>query len=107
MWVRTIWELLRYEVVFATRGFPAIRRGMRELPTSRRARRVEPQSVCRAVDVASSFYWKPIRCLQRSVVTARMMRKSGIAAEVVIGVRTKPMMSHAWVEVDGRVVSDE
>jgi hypothetical protein len=59
-----------------------------------------------AVSAVAPFYWKPIRCLQRSIVTARLMRHHGIAAEVVIGYRAAPFFSHAWVEVGGRAVSD-
>jgi hypothetical protein len=66
----------------------------------------EVAPVCHAVDCMSSFYWKPLRCLQRSVVTARMLRAYGIQADVVIGHRAKPFLSHAWVEVGGRVVND-
>jgi len=44
--------------------------------------------------------------LQRSIVTARVMRRHGIPAEVVIGYRPSPFFSHAWVEVAGRVVND-
>jgi hypothetical protein len=68
---------------------------------------VEVESAIReAVSAVAPFYWKPIRCLQRSMVTARLMRNHGIPAEVVIGYRAAPFFSHAWVEVGGRVVSD-
>ena len=33
-------------------------------------------------------------------------RRNGIAAQLVIGCRPLPFESHAWVEVDGRVVND-
>ena len=52
------------------------------------------------------FYWKPVKCLQRSVVTARALRAYGIDADVVIGYRLAPFLSHAWVEVGGRIVND-
>jgi len=42
--------------------------------------------------------------LQRSVCTVRMLRKYGIDARLVIGYRPSPFFSHAWVEVNGRVV---
>ncbi|HKA02602.1 MAG TPA: lasso peptide biosynthesis B2 protein [Candidatus Solibacter sp.] len=44
--------------------------------------------------------------MQRSIVTVRVMRRRGIPAEVVIGYRPEPFVSHAWVEVAGRVVND-
>jgi hypothetical protein len=64
------------------------------------------RAICEAVRSVAPFYWKPIRCLQRSIVTTRLMRKHGIPAEVVIGYRAAPFFSHAWVEVTGRVAND-
>ena len=57
-----------------------------------------------AVRSVAPFYWKPIRCLQRSIVTARLMQRHGIPAEVVIGYRA--ILSHAWVEVGVRAAND-
>ena len=71
----------------------------------RQASRSE-SAICEAVRSVAPFYWKPIRCLQRSIVTARLMREHGILAEVVIGYRAAPFFSHAWVEVAGRVAND-
>ena len=64
------------------------------------------ESVCEAVGCVSSFYWKPLLCLQRSIVTVRLLRANGVRADVVIGYRARPFLSHAWVEVGGRVVND-
>ncbi len=52
------------------------------------------------------WYVKRAACLQRSVVATWMLRRHGIAAEMVIGCRPLPFESHAWVEVEGRVVND-
>jgi hypothetical protein len=40
------------------------------------------------------------------VVAVRLLRHYGIEAQVVIGCRAAPFASHAWVEVNGRVVND-
>src|ERR1041384_5341892 len=53
---------------------------------------------------STCFYWKPVLCLQRAVCTVRLLRRHGIFARLVIGYRPSPFFSHAWVEVDGRVV---
>lgn len=58
------------------------------------------------VDEACVWYVKRAACLQRSVVATWMLRRQGIAAEMVIGCRPLPFESHAWVEVDGHVVND-
>ena len=106
-YARVLWELIRYDLLFACRGL----RGVRSFHAGRlpgpRAGTVEAELAIReAVAAVAPFYWKPIRCLQRSIVIARLMRSHGIPAEVVIGYRGAPFFSHAWVEVGGRMVSD-
>lgn len=59
-----------------------------------------------AVDEACVWYVKPAACLQRSAVTTWLLRRHGIAATLVIGYRSLPFESHAWVEVDERIVND-
>lgn len=104
LYARVLWELVRYDLLFAWRGMPGVRP---RSPTARGAGgREREAAICAAVNSLAPFYWKPIRCLQRSIVTARLMRGSGIPAEVVIGFRPIPFFSHAWVEVAGRVVND-
>ena len=109
---RVLWELARYDLLFALRGWRGVRpnRGG-QLQASKLRRSSEdagelPSAIAAAVRDAAPFYWKPVRCLQRSMITARMMHRHGIRAEVVIGYRPIPFFSHAWVEVGGRVVND-
>jgi hypothetical protein len=107
MAVRAMWELLRYDLVVGTSGFPGVHRRLQGLACGRRSSHSELEIVVpRMVTAVSSFYWKLVPCLQRSVVTARLLRQYGIEAQVVIGCRTAPFASHAWVEVNGRVVND-
>ena len=63
--------------------------------------------VCRAVDMAAIWYPKQVLCLQRSAATTCLLRRCGVAAQMVIGVQQIPFRAHAWVEVEGRVVSDK
>jgi transglutaminase superfamily protein len=71
-----------------------------------RRRHAATEDIVWAVDEACVWYVKRAACLQRSVVATWMLRRHGIAAEMVIGCRSLPFESHAWVEVDGRVVND-
>lgn len=64
-------------------------------------------AICRAIDVASVWYWKQVPCLQRSAVTVCLLRQCGIPAELVIGVQSMPFRAHAWVEVEGKIVNDK
>jgi len=59
-----------------------------------------------SVDEACVWYLKRALCLQRSLVGTWLLRRHGIAAQMVIGCRPLPFESHAWIEVDGRVVND-
>jgi hypothetical protein len=66
----------------------------------------DPKDIVWSVDEACVWYVKGAACLQRSVVATWLLRRHGFAAEMVIGCRSLPFESHAWVEVDGRVVND-
>jgi hypothetical protein len=99
-------ELARYDLLHAIAGRRRI-----QLPEVRSAAPGPADSglarvICDAVVLASCFYWKPVLCLQQSTCAARLLRAHGVAARLVIGYRPLPFFSHAWVEVEGRIVND-
>lgn len=63
--------------------------------------------VLRILDLACVFYFKDLRCLQRSAALTCLLRKYGIDAEMVIGVQHLPFRAHAWVEMGGQCVNDK
>ena len=65
------------------------------------------EELCRAMDFACVLYPKQVLCLQRSAATTFLLRRRGIAAEMVIGAQLLPFKSHAWVESEGAVVNDK
>ncbi|HEY9403396.1 MAG TPA: lasso peptide biosynthesis B2 protein [Pyrinomonadaceae bacterium] len=100
-----LYELVRYEVSVRSRGSGRILAQLRLQSVAAKTNgRGSEQAICDAVLLATCFYWKPVLCLQRAVCTVRLLRRHGIAARLVIGYRPSPFFSHAWVEVDGRVV---
>jgi hypothetical protein len=102
---RALYEIARYDAILSLRGSGRIFRQMsRQSITAKPATRELERDICDAVLLATCLYWKPVLCLQRSVCTARLLRKYGVYARMVIGYRPSPFFSHAWVEVDGRVV---
>jgi len=102
---RALYEITRYEVVLSLRGSGRILSQLkRQSVTARTATAEFEKVICDAVLLATCFYWKPVLCLQRAVCTVRLLRKNGINARLVIGYRPSPFFSHAWVEVDGRVL---
>lgn len=109
MWVllaKAYFELLRCDFYLAC-GFRKLYAKVRDCPSGQKAPgRDTIAEVCRAVDLASIWYWKHVLCLQRSAATVRLLKRYGIPAEMVIGVQQIPFEAHAWVEVDSRVVND-
>lgn len=101
-----LWELLRYDILLAIGGFPLVRRALPEPAGGKEPVEQDCRLVCDAMTWAAALYWKPVLCLQSAIVTGRLLRRRGFAAEVVIGCRPEPFFSHAWVEMDGRVVND-
>jgi len=105
--LQALWELIRYDLVNVTLGFQRVCRQVASQPVASQKFPKQTESlVCDAVSLAACFYYKPVLCLQRSVAAARLLKKSGIKGSLVIGYRPAPFLSHAWVEVDGRVVND-
>ena len=103
--VRALYEIVRYEAIVSLRGIGCILRRLRRQSVAAKPTGLElERAICDAVLLATCFHWKPVLCLQRSVCTVRLLRKHGIDARLVVGYRPSPFFSHAWVEVNGRVV---
>jgi hypothetical protein len=101
--------LLHVELIMATRGLPALRRRVRERCVTAKPGdpQLSPTILCFAMDWACVLYPKQVLCLQRSAATTILLRRYGIAAEMLVGAQLLPFRSHAWVEVDRAVVNDK
>jgi hypothetical protein len=105
--LRALIEFIHYDLLHAMGGFQKVYSSVRRTPTVVTSHRHEVVArVTSAVTLAACFYWRPVLCLQRSMVTTRLLRRYGEPAELVIGYRPSPFFSHAWVELGGRVVND-
>jgi Transglutaminase-like superfamily len=89
-------------------GFARVHEWVRHLPVTASSRPswAGPADIVWAVDEACVWYVKRVACLQRSVIATWLLRRHGRRAALVIGCRPLPFESHAWVELDGRVVND-
>jgi hypothetical protein len=98
--------LVAYDIVSAAWGFKRVHAVVRARRPAPHRSRQTAERVCRAV--AEACVWYPTRafCLQRSWVATLLLRRYGWPAELVIGYRPIPIDSHAWVEIEGRVVND-
>jgi len=102
------YELLSLEYPMFRKNFSLIHEKVHNTGVRRTQHRITTEEqTCHAVELAAAFYFKNVRCLQRSAAAARLLKKFGFAAEMVIGVQQLPFVAHAWVEVDGRVVNDK
>ena len=61
-----------------------------------------------SVRLAARLHGKWCQCLPRSIALSSLLRQQGENAEVCLGVvkRGDALASHAWVEVDGQMVSE-
>jgi prolyl oligopeptidase len=69
--------------------------------------RYSAQQICHAMDIACVLYFKTVLCLQRSVALTMLLRRFGLAAELVVGARILTAKAHAWVEIKRVVVNDK
>ena len=63
-------------------------------------------AVCDAINYACAWYPKRVLCLQRSAVTACLLRRCGVPAEMVVGAQQLPFKAHAWVEVNNCAINE-
>ena len=104
---RALWELARYDLLYRLFGFKRMHKKLAaQRPRNGASTQHKGERVVDAVALACCFYFKPVLCMQRSAVATRLLRKAGVDAKFVIGYRSSPFLSHAWVEVNGRVVND-
>ena len=101
-----LYELARYDVISALRDSANIQELNPQPITPEPTNHEVVRTICNAVSLAACLYWKPVLCLQRSVCIVQLLRKHDVAACLVIGYRPVPFFSHAWVEVNGRIVND-
>jgi hypothetical protein len=102
-------QLIRIEVLMLLGSLNRLHEVVRRTAI-RRTKRNNLRSadeLCHAMDLACIFYPKRVMCLQRSVATTLFLRRYGIGAEMVIGAQMLPLKSHAWVELNGKVINDK
>jgi hypothetical protein len=99
------WELLRYDIRMSFFGFRRVHADLAG-KAERGAPDVAVERLCHAINTAVALYWRPVHCLQKSAATTHLLRRHGWRGQLVVGYRSVPFFSHAWVEIDGRVVND-
>lgn len=106
--LRAYLQLILTDIFLAHRNFNALYRKVRDHAVADKSPSAsEIEEICHAVDMACIWYWKQVLCLQRSAATACLLKSHGAKAQMIIGAQQVPFRAHAWVELDGRVVSDK
>lgn len=100
------YELIRFDVAHTVCGRTDIRELVGKNASPGKQNQEAAATVIACVAVAASLYCKHVLCLQRSIATVRLLRRRGVAAELVIGYRAIPFLAHAWVEINGRTAND-
>ncbi|MEN4834132.1 lasso peptide biosynthesis B2 protein [Pantoea vagans] len=91
-------------------GFKYIIRGKNRLEISRRMNcNIDDAIDSTFTKINSVFNYFDLKnpCLVYSYAASLLLAKQGYDSKVVVGVRTRPFISHAWLEVDGLVVGDD
>jgi transglutaminase-like putative cysteine protease len=55
---------------------------------------------------ATALYPGRSRCLEQSIAIATLLRRRGVDARVRLAVQHYPFAAHAWVEIEGRPVTE-
>ena len=107
LFLRALCGFVAYDIVTSICGFQAMHSIVRNWAVSSKPANHETVGrVCTAINLASIWYPKRVLCLQRSFATTYILRRSGIAAQMVFGARRVPIKAHAWVEVDGQPINE-
>ena len=89
--------------------------GARNVSDSRRDRVVRaatglsPEATARMVRIAAERGPYHAKCLEQSLVLRWLLLRQGVEARILFGARKEDeqMQAHAWVEVDGLVLSED
>lgn len=106
LFFRALTALVTYDLLSAMCQFNTIHALVKGWPVTSTPHSDTVDHVCNAVNYACIWYPKQALCLQRSFVTTYLLRKSGVAAQMVLGAQKLPFKAHAWVEVDGRAINE-
>jgi Transglutaminase-like superfamily len=106
--LKAYWNLAFFDVCLAKGNFANFYSRVRNCPIDTKAPSADAvHLICSAINTACIWYWKQVLCLQRSAATTCLLKRHGVAAQMVIGAQSMPFKAHAWVEVGGLVVNDK
>src|SRR6266481_4766702 len=107
LFFRAFFALLVYDFISTFRPFETLHSTVKGWKVAKKPLAQDTiERVCTAVNYASVWYPKQALCLQRSFVTTYLLRKKGVACQMVLGAQKLPFKAHAWVEVNGQAINE-
>lgn len=64
------------------------------------------ETVMQRVISTSTFYPGRAECLEQSLVAYVLLRRRGVPVQLRLGVQPYPFHAHAWIELNGRPISE-
>jgi hypothetical protein len=108
LFIKSLIGLLVIDLYLLRGNFSSLYRKVRSCSVATKPSTAEAtERVCAAFDLACAWYPKRALCLQRSSALTCLLRRQGIAAQLIIGAQRLPFRAHAWVELNGEVVNDK
>lgn len=111
--IRSLFEVIRAGLMMPRTSLGRIAKSLTHNRTLHEAAAISNESNFEQINnlmcsLNKAFVWdfSGNKCLTYSYALVRLARRRGIPAKLVIGVRTRPFFSHAWVELNKQVVSD-
>ncbi|WP_447043737.1 lasso peptide biosynthesis B2 protein [Vreelandella sp. H-I2] len=115
--LRALQTLLWIKTLLSTRGFHTAMNSLRALKAAQaHSIRIPTETsehnricACAANAIAEVALWVPYRveCLEFSMSLSRLLLSLGVCTTFRIGVQRYDFLSHAWVEVEGKVLGDD
>lgn len=87
-------------------GYYGLTYNLKNVKKNKRWNTIRPDSIINCLNFIMPFIHCENPCLIYSYVLVTMLRKSIGKGTLVVGVRTRPFISHAWVELDGKIISE-
>ncbi|MGK0536945.1 lasso peptide biosynthesis B2 protein [Bacillus sp. 'calajunan'] len=76
------------------------------LKLSKETNAKEITALLKKIDKVCFWFFGNAQCLHRSLIGFKVLRRQGLPAQLVVGVKKFPFSSHAWIEHENKVIND-
>ncbi|WP_427998848.1 lasso peptide biosynthesis B2 protein [Achromobacter sp.] len=107
---KTVVALWKAGWLLKFRGFEGVVKTLLATPVTTHAPRKKRSTLAELMDHINKTFildFSSNRCLSYALTLCLLGRKLGYPVTLVVGTRTRPFFSHAWVELDGIPINDD